>query len=129
MIVGADIGQSIIALDRIEAKLRTSPLMKQLVKARTQQQLRLNNGILVVVKAPNFRRIRGQTLIGFIGDEIAHWVTDEGAANPDTQIVAAARPALATTAGQMFLISSPYAKKGELYGLYKRHFGAAGDPP
>jgi hypothetical protein len=28
----------------------------------------------------------------------------------------------------MFLASSPYAKRGELYNLWKRHFGPAGDP-
>jgi hypothetical protein len=128
MIVGADIAQAVIVLDRIEAKLRTSPLMRQLVKSRTQYQLKLSNGILVQVKAPNFRRIRGSTLIAFIGDEICHWPTDEGSANPDTAICAAVRPALSTTRGMMFLSSSPYSKRGELYSLWKKHYGPEGDP-
>jgi hypothetical protein len=128
LIIGADVQQAIIVLDRIEAKLRTSPVMKQLVKSRTQQQLRLTNGIFVQVKAPNFRRIRGPTLIACIGDEVAHWSTDEMAAKPDVAICAAVRPALATTGGPLMLISSPYAKRGELFGLWKRHYGPLGDP-
>jgi hypothetical protein len=35
LIVAADVEQAIVALDRIEAKLRVSPIMRQLVKART----------------------------------------------------------------------------------------------
>ena len=128
LIVGADIGQAVIVLDRVEAKLRVSPVLRQLIKSRTQFQLRLTNGILVQVKAPNFKRIRGSTLIAFVGDELAHWPVDEMAANPDAAICAAARPALSTTRGQMFLASSPYAKKGELFNLWKRHFGPTGDP-
>jgi hypothetical protein len=128
LIVGSDVSQAVIVLDRIEAKLRVSPIMRQLVKSRTQYQLRLTNGILVQVKAPNFRRIRGSTVIAFIGDEIAHWPTDEGSANPDIAIVSAVRPALATTGGPMFLISSPYSKRGELYNLWKQHYGPEGDP-
>jgi hypothetical protein len=38
------------------------------------------------------------------------------------------RPALATTKGPLILISSPYAKKGEVYRQYKLHYGPAGDP-
>ena len=127
MIIAADVEQAIVCLDRIEAKLKVSPVMRQLVKARTQRELRLNNGVLVQVKAPNFRRVRGATLIGAIGDEAAHWTT-EGSANPDTEICAALRPALATTGGPLMLISSPYAKRGELHSLYKRHYGRDGDP-
>jgi hypothetical protein len=37
------------------------------------------------------------------------------------------RPGLATTAGPLFLISSPYARKGELWRLFDRHYGANGD--
>jgi hypothetical protein len=114
LIVAADVEQAIIVLDRVEAKLKISPVMKQLVdsRSRTQRQLRLTNGIVVQVKAPNFRRVRGTTLIGAIGDEAAHWAV-EGSANPDSEICAALRPALATTGGMLMLISSPYAKRGD----------------
>jgi hypothetical protein len=92
LIVGADIGQAVIVLDRIEAKLRVSPVLRQLIKSRTQFLLRLTNGILVQVKAPNFKRIRGSTLIAFVGDELAHWPVDEMAANPDSAIRARRAP-------------------------------------
>ena len=34
------------------------------------------------------------------------------------------RPGLATSRGQCFIISSPYARRGELWNLYNRHFGS-----
>ena len=49
-------------------------------------------------------------------------------ANPDTEILRALKPALATTGGPLICISSPYAKRGELYAAWRRHFGPAGDP-
>ena len=38
------------------------------------------------------------------------------------------RPGLATTGGPLFIISSPYARRGELWNVYNRHFGPKGDP-
>jgi hypothetical protein len=62
-------------------------------------------------------------------DEVAFWRSDESAANPDTEILRALRPALGTIPGSiMLLASSPYAKRGELYSAYRKHFGKAGAP-
>ena len=38
------------------------------------------------------------------------------------------RPGLATTGGPLFLISAPYARRGELWRTYSKHFGPAGEP-
>ncbi len=58
----------------------------------------------------------------------AFWYDAETSANPDTEIVGAARPALLTTNGPMIFISSPYARRGVLWNMYRRHYGADGDP-
>src|SRR3974390_1464310 len=52
----------------------------------------------------------------------------EESANPDAEILNAVRPGLATTGGPLFMISSPYARKGELWRTFQKHFGAGGDP-
>src|SRR6185369_6985945 len=54
-------------------------------------------------------------------------MSDESA-NPDIEILNAARPALATTAGPLIAISSPYARRGALWDTYRRNFGPEGDP-
>src|SRR6202040_2811828 len=68
----------------------------------------------------------GITLVGVLGDEIAFFQS-EGSANPDSEILNAVRPGLATTRGPLFMISSPYARRGELWRTYQKHF-ANGDP-
>jgi hypothetical protein len=68
------------------------------------------------------------TAIAFIADEVGFWFNAEQARNPDSEILAAARPALATLGGPLICVSSPYAKRGELWNAYKRDYGPDGDP-
>jgi hypothetical protein len=55
------------------------------------------------------------------------WQSDDSR-NPDREILAAARPCLATTGGPLFAIGSPHARKGETYNTYNKHYGPNGNP-
>jgi hypothetical protein len=92
-----------------------------------QWTLRLTNHIDVEVRSSDFRRLRGPTYIAVIADESAFWLS-ENAANPDLEILNAVRPGLATTSGPLFMISSPYARRGELWRTFNKHHGPQGDP-
>lgn len=62
-------------------------------------------------------------------DELAFWPTDETAAEPDREILAALRPAMSTIPDALLLcLSSPYARRGELYRAHAEHYGRDGDP-
>jgi hypothetical protein len=115
-------------LDYAEEAFRASPMLRQLIESRVQHELRLTNNIVVTVRAADSKRLRGLTLIGFVGDEIGHWPTDETGANADVDVLAAVKPALLTTAGQMWIGSTPYARRGELWRLFSKHYGQDGDP-
>jgi hypothetical protein len=128
LIIAADKEQATICLSRIEAKFRYSKLLKQLIHSVTATAIRLNNGIEIRVRASDYRRVRGVTMVLAICDEAAHWISVEGGANADTEICAALRPALATSQGMLVLISSPYAKRGEFFSLFKKFYGPDGDP-
>ena len=53
----------------------------------------------------------------------------EDSANPDTEIVNALRPAMATVPEPLLLgISSPYARRGVLWESYRQHYGQDDDP-
>ena len=65
--------------------------------------------------------------MAILGDEIAFW-RNETSANPDTEILGAARPMLLTTGGPLICISSPYARRGELWNAFRRYYGPEGDP-
>jgi hypothetical protein len=119
--------QASVAFGYAAGILDTVPMLAQLVTGRTNDTLSLSNGIDLEVRASSFRGLRGVTAVAVLADEVCFWSVDD-AANPDTEILNAVRPALATTGGPLICISSPHARRGEMYGTHKRHFGAAGDP-
>jgi hypothetical protein len=126
--VGPDQRQAKITRDYIEGAFDTAPILATMVVGRTADSIELSNRISIEVRAASFRRLRGVTCVAVIATETAFLMTDEGGLNPDVEILNAVRPSLATTGGPLIIISSPYARRGELWNLYHRHFGPQGDP-
>ena len=126
--ISPDQRQARITLDYATAAFEHAPILRQLIAGRTTDTLSLANGISIEVRAASFRRLRGPTYIAVIADEAAYYYTDESSSNADTEILNAVRPGLATTGGLLAIISSPYAKRGELWETYRRHYGPDGDP-
>jgi hypothetical protein len=125
--IAANQRQATVAFDYAAGIFDAVPMLAQLVTNRTADTLSLSNGIDLEVRASSFRGLRGVTAVAVIGDEVAFWNVDD-AANPDSAILDAVRPALATTGGPLICISSPHARRGEMYSTHKRHYGAVGDP-
>jgi hypothetical protein len=129
LLIAPDQRQATITLNYIEATFRGSPMLATLVAERISDVLRLTNGIDIEVRAASFRRIRGMTCVAAIASECAFWPSEDGgSSNADSDILAAVRPALATTSGPLILITTPYARRGEVWELYRRYYGPAGDP-
>ncbi len=121
--------QAGIVFAYVAAIIDKTPLLAKLIKAKLAEALSLRNGIDIEVRAASFRGLRGITAVAIVTDEICYWFSDEsGSANPDTAILDAVRPSLATTGGPLIAISSPYGQRGEAYQTWARHFGAKGDP-
>jgi len=117
-----------IILDYAEASFERSPILKQLIASRTADALELTNGITLEVRPASFRKLRGPTYVAVIADELAFWYVDTAYANPDVEILNAVEPGLATTGGPLILASSPHARRGVLWDVFRRHYGAGGDP-
>jgi hypothetical protein len=123
MIVASDMKQG-RAIFRYLKEMLSIPLLAGLIERETQNSIDLKNGITVEILAANFKTVRSYTLVACLADELAFWPTDEGLANPDSEIIGAIRPAMATVPKAMLLkASSPYARRGELWEDYKRYFG------
>jgi hypothetical protein len=126
-IIAADRAQARTALRYLRAFICLHPILKQLVRHETQETIELTCGVTVQINTASYRTVRGFTLVAALCDELAFWRTDEGAANPDVEIISALRPAMATVPGSMLLLaSSPYAKRGALWQSYKRFYGQDG---
>ena len=121
--IGADTKQAAVQRRYIEGVFDASPMLSSLVASKTAHGIELLNSISIEVRAANFRRLRGVTCVAVIATEAAFWL-NETSANPDTEILNAVRPSLATTGGPLLIITTPYAQRGEVYTIYRRHFGA-----
>lgn len=127
LIIAPDQRQAGIVLGYCEAAFEQSPILRQLIANRSNDALMLTTGVSIEVRASAFRRLRGPTYVAVIADEAAFW-HDDVSVNTDTEILNAVRPGLSTTDGPLIIASSPYARKGVLYEMYKHHYGPAGDP-
>ena len=87
----------------------------------------LDNRVTIEVATADFRLVRGRTVIAALCDEVAFW-RDDMSVNPDREIVAALRPAMATVPGALLIgLSTPYRRTGVLFEAHRDHFGKAGD--
>jgi hypothetical protein len=127
LLIAPDTKQAKVALEYCTGIFDGTPILRQLIAGRTADTLSLTTGIDIEVRAASFRRLRGMTSVAVLADEACFWFSDDSA-NPDTEILNAARPSLATTGGPLIVISSPYAKRGEVYNAWRRHYGPDGDP-
>jgi hypothetical protein len=124
-IMAASTVQATQAFNFVSGIFATAANLKGLLENETNDTISLASGVDITIRPASFRTIRGITAVAAIADEIAFW-RSEDSANPDAEILRALRPALATTGGMLAAISSPHAKRGELYTTFKRHFGPTG---
>jgi hypothetical protein len=128
MVIAADRQQARTVFRYITGLLDGVPMLARLIASRTKETITLTNNVNIEVHTASFRAVRGYTVVAAVLDEVAFWPTEESA-SPDTEIVQAIRPAMATVPGALLLgISSPYARRGELWRAYRDHFGKDGDP-
>src|SRR5262249_36150249 len=125
-LVAPDQKQARISLEYASACFELSPILRQLVERQNSDTIELRN-VSIEVRSASFRRLRGPTFIGCLADEVAFFYNEESS-NADTEIIGAIRPGLATTGGPLILASSPHARRGELWDVFRKNYGPDGDP-
>ena len=122
---------AVLAADRRQARavfryvaglLRSNPMTERMISREDREAIELTNRGCIEITTGNFRSARGYTFAAVIADEIAFWRAEDSA-NPDAEVIAAVRPGLATLGGPLVCLSSPYAKRGELWRVYRQHYG------
>jgi hypothetical protein len=127
----------IVAVDKMQAKiiknyisglLGSCQFLRRLIGVERAEEIELKNRVTITVKTCSFRTIRGYTLLAAILEELAFFRSEQFA-NPDREILAAVRPALATIPESLLIgISTPYSRSGVLWDQFKAGFGKAGGP-
>lgn len=91
------------------------------VERETTDELWLKNGACIGVKSPTYRSIRGFNVALAILDEMAFF-RDDRSANPCDEILTSLLPSL-LEGGRVLGISTPFAKYGTLYEIWKSSYG------
>lgn len=124
-ILAVDRQQAKVAMHYVRAFVVESPIFSRMVERINTESVDLANGISIEVHTNSYRAVRGRTLLAAIFDEVCFWRSEQ-TANPDVEVYRAAIPALATTGGLLFIISSPYSKRGLVYQKWRKHYGQPG---
>jgi len=128
MVIAADRKQARVIKSYIAGMLRAIGALEELIEDETQEAIVLANGIRIEIVTSNFRTLRGYTCVGACCDEVAFWQSEDSA-NPDSEILAALRPAMATQPDAILVcITSPYARKGEAWKAVQQHYGKDDSP-
>ena len=115
--------QSAITLRYIVGLLRAVPALDRMIQREIRESVELDNGVTIEVITASISAPRGRAYALAIVEEAAFLPADDSA-DPDTELVRALRPALARVPGSLLaVVSSPYARRGELYKAWKRHYG------
>ena len=108
----------------VSGLLKAVPLFALISLMKTPKLSRWPIVLLSRLAPRLFALSRVYSFAAVLCDEIAFWRQDETSANPDVEILRALRPGMASIPGSVLLMaSSPYAKRGELYAAFRRHFG------
>jgi hypothetical protein len=123
MLIAQDRKQARVLMRYISALLNRVDLLRPMIEKQMAESIDLTNHVTIEVQTCNFRAVRGYAIVAAVCDEIAFWRSEE-AANPDSEILNALRPAMATIPNSMLLcLSSPYSRRGVLYQVYRDYYG------
>ena len=129
LVISADRKQSRVIMRYVRGFLTNIPMLKRMIEREGAEHFDLTNRISIEVATASFKTVRGYSVVAGLLDELAFWSVDWDAANPDSDIIAAIRPGMATIPSAMLLCaSSPYARRGALWDAYRKHHGRDGDP-
>lgn len=111
------------------ALMKMTPCLDALVAEYRKTDIELKSGIIIEPQTASAATSRGYTVVGLICDEIAFWRSRDDAANPDAEVLNSLRPAMSTIENAILVsLSSPYARRGELFTNFREHYGKDGDP-
>jgi len=113
--------QATVTFKYVVGLLRSVPELEALIENELRESVELRSGVTVEVLTASKAAPRGRSYALAIVEEAAFLPTGD-AADPDTELVRALRPALARVPGSLLaVVSSAYARRGVLYDAWRRN--------
>ncbi len=124
MLIAPTKRQAQIAFRYIFADLKSSSLLWPSVVNARRDEIDLIHGTTIACYACSHIAVRGVSIVCAICDELAFWHHEETAANPEEEVLAALRPAMAALpTAKLIKISTPYRKEGTLWRDFQQRAG------
>lgn len=122
-IFAPDRKQAAVTFRYVVGLLEAVPVLEQMVKRERAESVQLEGGTIIEVITASKAAPRGRSY-GLAIVEEAAFLPAEDAAEPDKELLRALRPALARVPGSLLtVVSSPHARRGELWRTWKAHHG------
>jgi hypothetical protein len=120
LIIAPVIQQASTAFRFISQYILNSPILSQSVLKIKKNEIELKNGVVIACRACSYSSVRGVPVICAVLDELAFWRHKENSANPESEVIAAIRPAMATLSNtKLIKISTPFRKEGTLWSEFQ----------
>ena len=116
LVIAPVLKQAQIAFRYIRKYISLSPELSDRVVKQRKSEIELRNGITIACQPCSQITVRGDSVVCAICDELGFWKHEETAANPEREVIAALRPAIATLINtKLIKISTPCRKEGILW--------------
>jgi len=126
-VVAADRRQAALVLRYVRG-LAARPAFAPYLARVLKDSVAFHTGCDVAVMTASHQTTRGYSLAAALCDELAFWTVDETGASPDTEVLAALKPGLATIPGAMLVCAStPYSRRGALHSAFERGYAQDGE--
>ena len=123
-VVASDTDQAKVIFRYVLGMLDSVPGLSSAKSNETQYSVIVNGQVQIEIHAASYRGLRGSSYPLAVIDELAHLRTSDVSANPDTEVIKAVRGGLLNIPGSMLIAgSTPYAQRGVLYDMFRRHYG------
>jgi hypothetical protein len=121
MLLAPTLKQARIAFRYIRKYVRNSPILSKRIIRMTRDEITLDNNVVIGCHACTQDGVRGRTVVAIVCDEIGFWASDEDAANPADEVLAALRPGMASVRNaKLIKISTPFTKSGVLWEEFQQ---------
>jgi len=121
-LIASDRRQARQLMNYVQGLIEDSPIISaELVKMNTET-VEFAHRSVIEVHTGSFRSTRGYSFACVLLDELAFY-RDDSSAVPDVELVRAIRPGLTNLNGRLLAFSSPHARRGHLWNMYRTHYG------
>jgi hypothetical protein len=121
-LIASDRRQARQALNYVKGLIADSAMIAAEMVGETAESITFAHRVVLEVHTTSFRSTRGYSYAAVILDELAYF-RDDLSANPDIELVRAVRPGLANLGGRLLGLSSPHAKRGHLFEMFRQYYG------